>query len=89
MLGPYMSQSQSPTLAPVARSAETVREVTDETLDRAEAIYRERHATSDGGVSATFEIVYLFGSGPDPSQQKPLKPGRPSAAKKATVITPA
>ena len=49
------------------------------TLDRAEAIYRERHATSDGGVSATFEIVYLFGSGPDPSQQKPLKPGSAAA----------
>jgi len=49
------------------------------TLDRAEAIYRDRHATPDGGVSATFEIVYLFGSGPDPSQQKPLKPGSAAA----------
>ncbi|MGH6749683.1 MAG: SAM-dependent methyltransferase, partial [Methyloceanibacter sp.] len=49
------------------------------TLDRAEAIYRERHAASDGGVSATFEIIYLFGSGPDPSQQKPLKPGSAAA----------
>ena len=49
------------------------------TLDHAEAIYRERHATSAGGVGATFEIVYLFGSGPDPSQQKPLKPGSAAA----------
>jgi NADH dehydrogenase [ubiquinone] 1 alpha subcomplex assembly factor 5 len=45
------------------------------TLDRAEAIYRERHAAPDGGVSATFEIVYLSGWAPDASQQKPLKPG--------------
>jgi hypothetical protein len=45
------------------------------TLERAEAIYRERHATKDGRVSATFEIVYLSGWAPDPSQQKPLRPG--------------
>ena len=45
------------------------------TLARAEAIYRERHATADGRVSATFEIVYLSGWAPDPSQQKPLRPG--------------
>ncbi len=45
------------------------------TLDRAEAIYRERHATPGGGVSATFEIVYLSGWAPHASQQKPLKPG--------------
>ncbi len=49
------------------------------TLDRAEAIYRERHATADGGVSATFEIVYLSGWAPDASQQKPLKPGSAAA----------
>ena len=50
------------------------------TLARAEAIYRERHATPDGKVSATFEIVYVSGWAPDESQQKPLKPG--SAAKR-------
>jgi SAM-dependent methyltransferase len=50
------------------------------TLERAEALYRERHALPDGGVRATFEIVYLTGWGPDPSQQKPLKPG--SAARR-------
>jgi SAM-dependent methyltransferase len=49
------------------------------TLDRAEAIYRERHATPDGGVSATFEIVYLSGWAPDASQQKALKPGSAAA----------
>ena len=31
-------------------------------------------------MRATFEIVYLSGWAPDPSQQKPLKPG--SAAKR-------
>ena len=45
------------------------------TLERAEDIYRERHSTPDGWVSASFEIVYLSGWAPDPSQQKPLKPG--------------
>ena len=38
-------------------------------------IYRARHATPDGQVNASFEIVYLSGWAPDPSQQKPLKPG--------------
>ena len=41
----------------------------------AEAIYRERHGTKDGEVTATFEFVYMSGWAPDPSQQKPLKPG--------------
>lgn len=45
------------------------------TLKRAEDIYRARHSTPDGKVRASFEIVYLSGWGPDPSQQKPLKPG--------------
>jgi SAM-dependent methyltransferase len=45
------------------------------TLARAEAIYRERHATKDGRVGATFEMVYLSGWAPDPSQQKPLRSG--------------
>jgi len=45
------------------------------TLERAEAIYRERHGTQDGNVTATFEFVYMSGWAPDPSQQKPLKPG--------------
>jgi NADH dehydrogenase [ubiquinone] 1 alpha subcomplex assembly factor 5 len=48
-------------------------------LDRAEAIYRERHATPDGGISATFEIVYMSGWAPDASQQKPLPPGSAAA----------
>ncbi len=60
--------------------ARTRRPLQRKTLERAEALYCERHALSDGGVRATFEIVYLTGWGPDPSQQKPLKPG--SAARR-------
>jgi SAM-dependent methyltransferase len=45
------------------------------TLERAEEIYRARHGTRDEKVKASFEIVYLSGWGPDPSQQQPLKPG--------------
>lgn len=45
------------------------------TLERAEALYGERHGTGDGKVKASYEIVYLAGWGPDPSQQRPLKPG--------------
>jgi SAM-dependent methyltransferase len=45
------------------------------TLERAEAIYRERHGAADGKVTATFEFVFMSGWAPDKSQQKPLKPG--------------
>jgi len=45
------------------------------TLERAEEIYRTRYGTPDGKVTATFEFVFMSGWGPDPSQQKPLKPG--------------
>ena len=46
-----------------------------QTLQRAEELYRAKHATPDCRVKASFEIVYLAGWGPDPSQQRPLKPG--------------
>lgn len=42
---------------------------------RAAEIYRERHEGPDGRIPASFQIVYLTGWAPDPSQQKPLKPG--------------
>ena len=45
------------------------------TLERAEAIYRQKHATPDGKVTATFEFVFMSGWAPHASQQKPLKPG--------------
>ncbi len=55
--------------------ARSKRPLSRHTLERAEGLYRERHSTPDGRVSASFEIVYLSGWGPDRSQQKPLKPG--------------
>jgi SAM-dependent methyltransferase len=45
------------------------------TLMRMAEIYAERFADADGRVRATFEIVWLSGWAPDPSQQQPLKPG--------------
>jgi SAM-dependent methyltransferase len=45
------------------------------TLLRMAKIYAERFADPDKRLRATFEIVWLSGWAPDPSQQKPLKPG--------------
>lgn len=44
-------------------------------LARAVQVYEERHARADGRVLATFEILTVTAWAPDPSQQKPLKPG--------------
>jgi SAM-dependent methyltransferase len=45
------------------------------TLMRMAEIYAERFADGDGRVRATFEIVWLSGWVPHPSQQQPLRPG--------------
>jgi SAM-dependent methyltransferase len=45
------------------------------TLMRMVEIYAERFADADGRVRATFEIVWLSGWVPHPSQQQPLRPG--------------
>ncbi|RYG91357.1 SAM-dependent methyltransferase [Loktanella sp. IMCC34160] len=37
--------------------------------------YARHFGTDDGRVPATFEVVVLTGWAPDPSQQKPLRPG--------------
>ena len=42
-------------------------------------IYAQRFADADGRVRATFEIVWLSGWAPHPSQQQPLKPGAAKA----------
>jgi SAM-dependent methyltransferase len=55
--------------------ARSRRPLSRQTLARAEELYRARYGTADGRVRASFEIVYLSGWAPDPSQQKPLKPG--------------
>ena len=44
-------------------------------FERAEAIYRERHADPDGKLRATFVFACLSGWAPDPSQQKPARRG--------------
>ena len=49
------------------------------TLLRMADIYAARFADADGRVRATFEIVWLSGWAPDPSQQQPLKPGSAKA----------
>ena len=45
------------------------------TLLRMAEIYAARFADGDGRIRATFEIVWLSGWAPHPSQQQPLKPG--------------
>ncbi len=45
------------------------------TLMRMAEIYTRRFADPDGRLRATFEIVWLSGWAPDPTQQKPLQPG--------------
>ena len=42
---------------------------------RAAALYAERFADADGRVRATFEILWLSGWVPHPSQRQPLAPG--------------
>lgn len=37
--------------------------------------YAAQHAEPDGRIPASFEIVHLLGWAPDPSQQRPLRPG--------------
>jgi SAM-dependent methyltransferase len=49
------------------------------TLARMMEIYRERFADGDGRIRATFDIVWLSGWAPDPSQQQPLRPGSAKA----------
>lgn len=45
------------------------------TLIRMAEIYGERFADADGRVRATFEVMWLSGWAPHPSQQQPLRPG--------------
>jgi SAM-dependent methyltransferase len=49
------------------------------TLTRMIEIYGERFADADGRVRATFDIVWLSGWAPHPSQQQALKPGAAKA----------
>jgi SAM-dependent methyltransferase len=49
------------------------------TLLRMAEIYAERFSDADGRIRATFEIVWLSGWAPHPSQQQPLRPGSAKA----------
>ena len=49
------------------------------TLMRMAEIYGERFSDDDGRIRATFEIVWLSGWAPHPSQQQPLRPGSAKA----------
>ncbi len=49
------------------------------TLARMAEIYAERFADPDGRVRATFEVIWLSGWAPHPSQQQPLRPGTAEA----------
>lgn len=42
---------------------------------RASEIYQDMHADADGRIAATFDLIFLLGWAPDPSQPKPLRPG--------------
>ncbi len=46
-----------------------------ETLMAAAARYRDAFADADGRVPATFQVIYMTGWAPDPSQPRPLHPG--------------
>ncbi|CAE6425644.1 unnamed protein product [Rhizoctonia solani] len=46
-----------------------------DTLIAADAIYKALHGEEDGTVPATFQIIYMIGWKPAPSQPKPLERG--------------
>mgnify|MGYP002632473953 CR=1 FL=1 len=46
-----------------------------DTLMRAMDLYREQFGDDDGRIPATFQVLYLSGWSPAPTQQKPMKPG--------------
>ncbi len=60
------------TNALIARRRQPLRRAT---LARMAELYGQRFADADGRVRATFEIVWLLGWAPHPSQQQPLRPG--------------
>jgi SAM-dependent methyltransferase len=49
------------------------------TLMRMAEIYRQRFGDADGRVRATFDLMWLSGWAPHPSQQRPLRPGSAQA----------
>jgi SAM-dependent methyltransferase len=60
------------TNALIARRRQPLRRAT---VTRMAELYGQRFADADGRLRATFEVVWLSGWAPHPSQQQPLKPG--------------
>jgi SAM-dependent methyltransferase len=58
------------------------------TMLRMAQIYGERFADSDGRIRATFDVIWLSGWAPHPSQQKPLQPGSAKASLAEAVRRP-
>jgi len=58
------------------------------TMWRMAQIYGERFADSDGRIRATFDVIWLSGWAPHPSQQKPLQPGSAKASLAEAVRGP-
>ena len=50
------------------------------TMLRMAQIYAERFADPDGRIRATFDVIWLSGWAPHPSQPKPLQPGSAKAS---------
>ncbi|KAG9218694.1 hypothetical protein CCMSSC00406_0001192 [Pleurotus cornucopiae] len=46
-----------------------------DTLTAASAIYKALHGNKDGSIPATFQIIYMIGWKPSPTQPKPLERG--------------
>ncbi|KND03452.1 uncharacterized protein SPPG_00935 [Spizellomyces punctatus DAOM BR117] len=49
--------------------------ISRDTLMAAAATYKEIYGNDDGSVPATFQVIYMIGWKPDPSQPKPLARG--------------
>ena len=55
------------------------------TMLRMAQIYGERFADPDGRIRATFDVIWLSGWAPHPSQPKPLRPGSAKASLETAV----
>jgi SAM-dependent methyltransferase len=55
------------------------------TMLRMAEIYGQRFADPDGRIRATFDIIWLSGWAPHPSQQRPLRPGSAKASLEQAV----
>jgi hypothetical protein len=62
-----------------ALSARLRRFTAPSVLKAVEAVYKANFATSEGHLSATFELMFLTGWAPHDSQQTPLRPGSAKA----------